>query len=136
MWLLLASSPATGEIFGSDAMRDYQNSMNYTNCNYPENKDRWSIRRPTQEEVYTIGSQVLVFEYWNSVKKCSDTFNGAVYFEDKRFMLDGVVGISKGDDREKITIDTLDTLYWVADPVLILEDGEEPGRIILYPLTS
>ena len=134
--LLSFSVAAKAEIFDSDDMRDYQNSMNYTNCNYSENKDSWYIRKPTPEEIYELGSKVLVFEYYNSVKKCSDTFNGAVYHENHRFMLDVVVGISKDDDREKITLDTLDTPYWIADPVLILEDGEQPGRIILYPSVS
>ncbi len=103
-------------------------------CSNPKNDDRWSIREPTKKEILEFGAGILIFEYWNSTAKCSDEFYGGVWFGDLRFMMEIIVGLSQEDEREQITLQTMETPYYLPTDSLILEDGEEPGQLILYPL--
>jgi len=124
------------DFMNPQAFRDYLESMNHMNCTNPKNKDRWQIRKPTKEEIIQLGQGILVFEYWNNLSRCSDSYDGGVYFENLRFhMIVEVLG-EEYDSMERITLSTEDTQYRIFSEPLMLHDGDKPERIILYPLVS
>jgi hypothetical protein len=104
-------------------------------CSLPQNADRWGIRPPNDDEVFEFGRSVLIFEYWNSTARCSSTIEMGIYFGELRFIMAVQVSASFDDPREVITITVPPETPYYAEPAeLLLDDGEEPGRIILYPL--
>lgn len=130
-------SPVTAQDFlGLEAFGEYQKSIEANDCTLPENKDRWGLRVPTQEEELEYGVGVLIFEYWNSLALCSDSYDGGVYFNGFRFRMKVEVLGREYGSRERVTLFTEETPYTVFTEPLLLEDGSEPGRIILYPMVS
>lgn len=134
LFLLVLCINAQSAAHAQDIPEDMIEQMFGVFCNNPKNNDRFGIRLPTSEEVYEHGQGILVFEYWNSLAKCSDEIYMGIYFEDQRFMMEVIVGISMEDPREQIKLQTIENPYYLPIDTLILEDGEEPGTLILYPL--
>ena len=104
-------------------------------CSIPANADTWDLREPTEEEILEWGRYVLIFEYWNKEAQCSDDVDQmGIYFNDLRFILDvEVLGQEQGN-QERVFIDTLDTGYFpITENPMFLDDGADPGKIILAP---
>ena len=111
-------------------------SSNYNPCE--ADPDRWAIREPTPAEEEEYGRGVLVFEYWNSVSKCSNQMTRGIYYDspiygELRFELSVQVLGRDFNEMERISLDTYGTPYVSYTEYLMLHDGEEPGAIILYP---
>lgn len=103
-----------------------------------EQPDRWGIRAPTPEEEAEHGRGILVFEYWNSVHRCSKNTRQGVYFQspthgELRFEMTVEVDAQGMGGMERITLDPQVAPFAVYGPPLVMGDGEEPGVIILYP---
>ncbi len=130
--LLVLCIPAQAETIISEEI-NYAYSYAGSGCHHPANDDRWGIREPNQSEILEYGNGILIFEYWNSKEKCSDDVYLGITFNNYRFKMEVVTG-GQEDPREKITLQTMETPYYLPKDRLILDDGEKPGKLILYPL--
>lgn len=130
--LLILCIPAQAETVINEN-NNYAYSYAGLGCNHPANNDRWGIREPNQSEILNYGNGILIFEYWNSKEKCSDDIYLSIMFNNHKFKMEVITG-NQEDSREKITLQTMKTPYHLPQDRLILDDGEKPGKLILYPL--
>ena len=108
-------------------------------CDFPGNLDRWAIREATEQESLEYGLGVLVFEYWNNEASCSNNIHEGIeyhspYYGVLRFHLIVQVLTSDSLRRERIELRIVNAPYiHMMDSEMLLEDGEEPGQMILLP---
>lgn len=111
-------------------------STNYNPCGH--DPDRWEVREPTTLEEQEYGVGILVFTYYNSPNRCSNTTEMGVYYQspiygELRFVMSvKVLGKDHGE-KERITLDTSGTPYVSYNPTMLIDDGPEPQVMILYP---
>jgi len=119
-------------------IEEYQKLAWERGCENPKNIDRWGIREPNEEEILTHGRGMMVFEYFNSPRGCSNSTTIGIWRDQVRW---GTMVVETGGEEvnhnERITF-TLEGVPYdsMGHYSLLVPDAKEPHTIILYPLFS
>lgn len=135
--LLVLCVPVQAQDFmDQQTMEEYLLQAYERSCENPKNMDRWGIRQPTQEEIFTHGQGIMVFEYYNSPQGCSNNTQLGIWLDKTRW---GIMVVETGGEdvnhNEKITFKIEGVPYdSLGHDFLLVPDAKTPHTIILYPM--